>query len=151
MATFQPGQAGVATNRSIAGVGTTSTSPLITGPTGSFQPGDAGRLVTGAGIPALATILSVESSTAATLSANATATATIVATVGGGDGVMVVAGQPNIKTNDKAVTGVGTEGPGAIPGGTIADGKVRGTVDTRNATNVGTPGDADVEAPRVWT
>lgn len=56
-----------------------------------------------------------------------------------------------IKTNDKTVTGTGVEGPGAIPGGTIADGQVRGTVDTRNATNVGAPGGLDTEAPRVWS
>jgi hypothetical protein len=66
----------------VAGVGTTNASAAITGPAGAFQTGDAGRTITGTGIPGGATILSVQSATAATLSANATATGTISASLG---------------------------------------------------------------------
>lgn len=55
-----------------------------------------------------------------------------------------------VKTNDKTVTGIGTEGPSAIPGGTIADGRVRGTVDTRNAGYIGAVAGPDPEAPREY-
>lgn len=67
--------------RTIGSVGTTNTSAAITGPAGSFNKGDAGRPISGTGIPAATTVLSVTSGTAATLSANATATGTITATV----------------------------------------------------------------------
>jgi hypothetical protein len=69
--------------RAIPTVGTTTTSPLITAPAGSFDTtgGDVGATITGAGIPASTTILSVQSATAATMSANATATGSITATV----------------------------------------------------------------------
>lgn len=70
-------------SRTIASVGTTNASAAITAPANSFNEEDAGRLITGTGIPAAATILSVQSGAAATLSANATATGTITATVGG--------------------------------------------------------------------
>ncbi len=74
--------------RVVAGVGTTSASAAITGPAGSFNLTDAGRRISGTGIPAGATLLSVASATAATLSANATATGTVAATIGvaGGSG-----------------------------------------------------------------
>lgn len=70
-------------SRTIASVGTTNASAAITAPANSFNEEDAGRPISGTGIPAAATILSVTSGTAATLSANATATGTITATVGG--------------------------------------------------------------------
>ncbi len=69
--------------RTVAGVGTTNLSAALTAPANSFNEEDAGRLITGTGIPANATILSVTSGAAATLSANATATGTITATIGG--------------------------------------------------------------------
>lgn len=72
--------------RSIAGVGTTNASAALTAPANSFEEEDAGRTITGTGIPAAATILSVASPTAATLSANATATGTITATLGAAAG-----------------------------------------------------------------
>lgn len=66
-------------------VTTTSGSAAITGAAGTFDsPEDVGRTITGAGIPAGATILSVQSRTAATMSANATASATVPATLGRG-------------------------------------------------------------------
>lgn len=68
--------------RTIAGVGTTNLSTAITAPAGSFHEEDAGRTITGTGIPAGATIATVTSETAATLSAAATATGTITATLG---------------------------------------------------------------------
>lgn len=68
--------------RTVASVATTNASAAITAPAGSFQAGDAGRTITGTGIPGGTTILSVQSATAATLSANATATGSITATLG---------------------------------------------------------------------
>lgn len=59
-------------------------------------------------------------------------------------------GGRTVKTNDKTVTGTGTETPFAVPGGTIADQRVRGTVDTRNASYIGAAAGPDPEAPRVW-
>jgi hypothetical protein len=87
--------------------------------------------------------------------------ATTAGQIGAAGGTATVAGATGmlthpdnkfgIKTNDKTVTGTGTEGPSAIPGGTIADGRVRGTVDTRNAGYIGAVGGPDTEAPREWT
>jgi hypothetical protein len=68
--------------RTVAGVGTTNSSTALTGAAGTFNKGDVGRPITGTGIPAAATIATVTSGTAATLSANATATGTISATFG---------------------------------------------------------------------
>lgn len=70
--------------RSIPSVTTTATSTAITGPAGSFHEEDAGRAISGTGIPAAATIASVQSDTAATLSAAATASGTVTVTVGAG-------------------------------------------------------------------
>jgi hypothetical protein len=61
-------------------IGTTNASAAITGAAGTFNEEDAGRAITGTGIPAAATILSVTSDVAATLSANATATGSPTAT-----------------------------------------------------------------------
>jgi hypothetical protein len=68
--------------RTQASVGTTSGSAAITGPANTFSQRDVGAPISGTGIPASATVLSVTSGTAATLSANATATGTITATIG---------------------------------------------------------------------
>lgn len=69
--------------RSQTGVGTTSGGAGLTGPSGTFVVGgDVGAPITGTGIPAGATLLSVTSSTVATLSANATATGTVTVVVG---------------------------------------------------------------------
>jgi hypothetical protein len=70
--------------RTVAGVGTTSLSTAITGPAGAFHEEDAGRTISGTGIPAGATVASVQSDTGATLSAAATASGTITATLGAG-------------------------------------------------------------------
>lgn len=70
--------------RSVAGVGTTGTSTAITFPANAIVEEDAGRPISGTGIPAGATIATVTSTTAGTLSAAATATGTITATVGTG-------------------------------------------------------------------
>lgn len=68
--------------RTVASVGTTLSSTAITAPAGSFHEEDAGRTISGTNIPAGATIASVTSDTAATLSAAATATGTVTATLG---------------------------------------------------------------------
>jgi hypothetical protein len=64
-----------------AQVTTTSGSANITGAAGTFHEEDAGRAITGTGMPAAATIASVTSDTAAVLSANATASGTVTATL----------------------------------------------------------------------
>lgn len=58
---------------------TTSGAATLTSATAAFKASDVGKKVTGAGIPAGTTILSRDSATQVTLSANATATATGVA------------------------------------------------------------------------
>jgi hypothetical protein len=58
---------------------TTSGSAILTSATATFVPEDAGKPISGAGIPGGTTILSQQSATQVTLSANATATATGVA------------------------------------------------------------------------
>lgn len=60
----------------------TSGSAALTAAAGTFAKGDAGRPVSGTGIPAGATLLSVTSDTAATLSANATASGSGALAVG---------------------------------------------------------------------
>ncbi len=69
-----------------ATIGTTNASAAITGAAGTFHEEDAGRAITGTGIPASTTILSVQSDTAATLSANANATGSPTATFAGAAG-----------------------------------------------------------------
>ena len=63
---------------------TTITDPTVTSATAAFTAADVGSTITGAGIPALATILSINSPTSVEISANATATATgVTLTIGG--------------------------------------------------------------------
>jgi hypothetical protein len=62
---------------------TTNASTALTGASGTFNKEDAGRPISGTGIPNGATLASVTSSTAATLSANATASGSITAALGG--------------------------------------------------------------------
>lgn len=69
-------------------------------------------------------------------------------------GRMTDTGQPGwvgVKTNDKGVTGTGTEGPFTVPGGTLADQRVRPTVDDKNATNVGSVGGPDPISPNPFS
>lgn len=74
--------------RTFADGATTNGSPTLTSATANFGSVAVGRTITGAGIPGGTTILSVQSRTSATLSANATATATGVSfTIGAGSGV----------------------------------------------------------------
>lgn len=72
--------------RTQASVGTTLSSTAVTGPAGTFNKGDAGRPISGTGIPAGATLASVTSGTAAVLSAVATATGSVTATIGSANG-----------------------------------------------------------------
>jgi hypothetical protein len=60
----------------------TSGAATVTAAAGSFTEEDAGRPISGTGIAASTTILSVQSDTAATLSANATASNSSTATIG---------------------------------------------------------------------
>lgn len=62
--------------------GGTALSTNITGVSGTFQEEDAGRSITGTGIPAGATVASVQSDTAARLSAAATAAGSPSAVLG---------------------------------------------------------------------
>jgi len=75
--------------RTVTGVGTTSGAAGLTGPALSFNKEDVGRPITGTGIPAGATLLSVTSATVATLSANATATGTVSVVLGASGAVQV--------------------------------------------------------------
>lgn len=63
-------------------VTTTNASANITASAGTFQEEDAGRSITGTGIPAGATVQTVTSDTAATLSAAATASGSPSVTLG---------------------------------------------------------------------
>lgn len=69
-------------SRTQANVGTTNASTAITFPSGTITAIDVGRPISGTGIPTGATIATVGSATAGTISANATATGTITATIG---------------------------------------------------------------------
>lgn len=62
--------------------GGTALSTNLTAAAGTFHEEDAGRTITGTGIPAGATVASVQSDTAARLSVAATAAGTITATLG---------------------------------------------------------------------
>lgn len=77
--------------RTVAGVNTTAASTAVTAPADSFNEEDAGRPISGTGIPADTTLASVTSPTAATLSAAATAIGTITATIGGTGPAAVIA------------------------------------------------------------
>lgn len=69
--------------RTVADGVTTNASAAITSATASFATDDVGKPISGTGIPAATTILSVQSATAATLSANASASGTgITFTIG---------------------------------------------------------------------
>lgn len=74
--------AGRTTEPRTATVNTTITSTALTGAAGTFLLADAGRGISGTGIPAGATLAAVASGTAATLSANASATGSPTATIG---------------------------------------------------------------------
>lgn len=68
--------------RTVSSLTKTSGSAAVTAAAGTFSSEDVGRTVTGTGIPAGTTVLSVASGTAATLSANASASNTAAATLG---------------------------------------------------------------------
>ena len=72
--------------RTVPSVTTTLTSTALTAPAGSFNEEDAGRTISGTGIPAGATLTAAGASNgaAATLSAAATATGTVTVTLGTG-------------------------------------------------------------------
>lgn len=78
------GDASVSTGRATGADGnTTNNQPTISAADAAFTVADVGRSISGTNIPANTTILSVQSATAATMSANATGTAsTTVFTIG---------------------------------------------------------------------
>lgn len=63
-------------------VGTTSADATVTAAAGTFAASDVGQTITGAGIPAAATIITFTSDTSVEISANATATASVTAEIG---------------------------------------------------------------------
>lgn len=79
--------AGRTNEQRTATVTTTLSSTAITAPAGTFNEEDAGRGISGTGIPAGATLASVTSDTAATLSAAATAAGSVTATLAQAPGV----------------------------------------------------------------
>lgn len=94
---------------------TTSASPVITSATANFNQNDVGKKVVGTGIPANTTILSVESATQATLTANATATGSNVSLTIGvenvglfADGLGHVALKVKVPTNAEKTTNSST-------------------------------------------
>jgi hypothetical protein len=71
---------------------TTSGSATVTSATAAFTQADVGRTISGAGIPAGATIVAVGSATSITMSANATATASgVTITIGRGSKATFIA------------------------------------------------------------
>lgn len=101
-------------------VTTTNGSAAITAPAGTFTEEDSGRPITGAGIPAGATVTTTASDTAATLSANATASATVPAVIGvnpiaGAQGYGFFGWSPETdaesETNTVAAANAGTNAP----------------------------------------
>jgi hypothetical protein len=69
--------------RSVADLTTAVGSPIVTSASANFSPEDVGVTISGPGIPVDTTILSVQSSSQATMTANATATASgVSATIG---------------------------------------------------------------------
>lgn len=74
----------VAGARAVTDAATTAASAVLTSATAAFVAGDVGKPVAGAGIPAGTTILSWQSATSVTMTANATVAGTGVAlTIGG--------------------------------------------------------------------
>lgn len=94
-------------SRPVTDAATTASSTTVTSATAAFSTADVGVLVTGAGIPSLATISSVTNATTAILSAAATATATGVA--------LTITNQKNDGNGDKyiGVDGTHPTDPGA--------------------------------------
>lgn len=101
---------------------TTATSTAVTAAAGTFNEEDAGATVTGAGIPAGATLASVTSGAAATLSAAATTTGTPTVAFGGNrDAAYGFAGwSPETDTESEAYT-VAAVNAGTVPPGRITN------------------------------
>jgi hypothetical protein len=113
--------------KAVSALTKTSGSAAVTAAAGTFSSEDVGRAVTGAGVPAGTTILSVQSGTAATLSANASATNTAAATLG--DAAPAAAGYRG--WSPESTVEAATYTVAAVNAGTNAPGRVTDTV-TRN-------------------
>lgn len=93
----------------------TALSTNLTAASGTFHvPEDAGRTIAGTGIPAGATIVSVQSSTAARLSAAATAAGSPTATLGRGGGYGFDGWSPETDTEADAYS-VAANNAGTVP------------------------------------
>lgn len=114
--------AGRTTEPRTATINTTSTSTAITGDAGTFHEEDAGRTITGTGIPTGATLASVQSDTAATLTAAATATGSPTATLGPANAQTYGfhGWSPETDAESEAYT-VAASQAGVIPPGVITD------------------------------
>jgi len=107
---------------------TTSGAATLTAAAGTFNEEDAGRSITAAsGIPASTTILSVQSDTAATLSANATASGSRSATIGGTDTALAngqrygfIGWSPETDTESEAYS-LAANNAGTVPPDRIVD------------------------------
>lgn len=86
---FNTNTSAAAVARTVADAATTAASTTVTSATAAFVAGDVGTAITGAGIPAGATIASVTSATTAVLSVAATATATAVSITFGAHAAVV--------------------------------------------------------------
>lgn len=106
--------------RSVAGLGTTLGAAAITFPANGIVEEDAGRAISGAGIPANATVATVTSTTTGTISPNATATATITATLGAGGDYGFSGWSPETDAESESYT-VAANNAGTIPPGRITD------------------------------
>lgn len=107
-------------------IGTTNASAAITFSSGVLTSEDVGRTVAGTGIPAGATIATVSSATAGTLSANATATGSPSVTLGVATSATGYTGW-----SPETVAESGTYSVAAVNAGTASPSKITGTY-TRN-------------------
>ena len=109
--------------RTVSALTKTSGAATCTGaPAGTFSSEDVGRTVTGTGVPAGATILSVQSATACTLSANATASNSTGVTLGAAlPGNAGYSGWSPESATESAAYTVAASNAGTVPPDRITD------------------------------
>lgn len=81
-----------------ASVTTTNADATVTAAAGTFKASDVGATITGTGIPASTTILTVTNSGSIELSANATASGTVTATIGNQESTLLKAAARSVLT-----------------------------------------------------
>ena len=107
------------TSRSVTDGTTTNTSTTVGSATAAFVAGDVGRGITGTGIPAASTIVSVTSGTAVVISAAATATGSALTLIIGGNFTVTI---PVLTASQRvSVKNIGT--------GTVTITPTAGTID----------------------